>query len=109
MTTLSNIACGDAPEATADFAISRRFIAALPAITDPDLAQAVEHLKDALNFIDRLQSQKPVAYVSSAKLERLDDHRIATIGASLAKSPWPGSVPVYAEPFNSTDEARRTA
>jgi hypothetical protein len=108
VTTLSNIACGDAPEATADFAISRRFIAALPAITDPDLVQAVEHLKDALNFIDRIQSQKPVAYVSSAKLERLEDGRLSNIAGSLSRLPWPGSVPVYAEPFNST-ETRRTA
>lgn len=81
------------------FALARRFIAALPPCADdPDLAQAVDHLRDALAFIDALQRQEPAAYLSPAKLDRLKDRRDLGLGATLHGKSGFGTVGVYTHP-----------
>lgn len=89
-----------------NFAQARQFNNAIPpgALTEnADLAEAIAHLKDALAYVDQVQSQKPAAYVSAAKVERLQDRLIREIAGSLCASPWPGSIPVFTAPRPSSD------
>lgn len=89
-----------------NFALARRFIDKIPAAEladNIDLREAVDHLRDALAYVDQVQSQKPAAYVSSAKLDRLQDTRIKDIACSLSRMVWPGSIPVFITPRPSSD------
>lgn len=85
-----------APAGAQHFALARRFIAALPPCgDDPDLEQAIDYLRDALALIDALQYQRPAAYVSAAKLERLKGRRDLGLGATLSMQRGAGMVSVY--------------
>lgn len=89
-----------------NFAQARRFIEAIPPAelaANTDLAQAAEHLKDALTYVDMVQGQKAAAYVSAAKIDRLQDHRLTELAGTLSKSPWPGSIPIFTSPRPSSD------
>lgn len=79
--------------------LARKYIANLPqnvAEGDPELHEAIAHLTGVLAQLDE---QKPVAYVSKAKIERLKDHRINSMAGSLSKTTWPGCMAVYAAPL----------
>lgn len=88
------------------FAQAHQFINAMPygaLAENTDLAEAVAHLKDALAYIIKVQIQKPAAYVSAATMERLEDHRIAGIGAALERLRNPGCVPIFTAPRPSSE------
>jgi hypothetical protein len=90
-----------APARPANFARVRQFLDRLPLDRDTDLAQCAAHLKDALDFADRVQSQKAAGYVSAAVLAALKDARIDGVGVSIYRQPFGDRIPVFTEPVAS--------
>lgn len=79
--------------------LARKYVANLPpkvADGEPELHEAIAHLTGVLAALDE---QKPVAYVSAAKLERLQDHRINSMSTSISSTTFPGCAAVYAYPL----------
>jgi hypothetical protein len=90
----------DKPRA-ANFAQARQFLDGVSFDSDFQLAQCAAHLKDALDFADRVQGQKAVGYVSAEVLAALKDARIDGVGVSIYRQPFGDRVPVFTEPVAS--------